>query len=274
MLTTAIIAFREFLDAFLIIGVFLGISRKLKLGKGWEIILASATGIFFSFFLTIGTYLFGDRARNIFTEKNADLLGSYLLVFSGLFIAYVVFSLHDAIRRGRGNILINAHQKLQQNIFDLSLFFTIVFLVIREGFEIALFTASVSLFSDFMQNVLGLIVGFILASGVGLLAFFAYLRFPISRVFKITEYLIILLGASLVQVGMTQLFLTYFNIRLSHVLALPMQFLPDEKNILGHILRSFFGIDREFSLARLMIMALYIVVVYFLFLKRKKLKLD
>ena len=93
-------------------------------------------------------------------RKNAELLESYLLIFSGLFIAYVVFSLHNVLRRSRRNTLTKAHQKLQQNVFDVSLFFTIIFLVLREGFEIALFTSSVSLFSAFILNFIGLILGF------------------------------------------------------------------------------------------------------------------
>ena len=37
MITTAVISFREFLEVFLIVGVFLGISRKLNLKKEFEI---------------------------------------------------------------------------------------------------------------------------------------------------------------------------------------------------------------------------------------------
>ena len=45
MLTTAIVSFREFLEAFLIVGMFLGISRKLKLKKEIEGLLSAGTGI-------------------------------------------------------------------------------------------------------------------------------------------------------------------------------------------------------------------------------------
>ena len=163
MLTTAIISFREFLEAFLIIGVFLGISRKLHLKKEFEIGLAAVFGIVFSLLLATVTYLFGNQIHKILTEKNAELLEGYLMIFSGLFIAYIVFSLHDIIRRGHAGTLIKVQQKLQEKVFDFSLFSTISFLVIREGFEIALFTASTSLFSVFIQNFTGLMLGFVFA---------------------------------------------------------------------------------------------------------------
>lgn len=272
MFTTAIIAFREFLEAFLIAGVFFGISRKLKLKKEWEIGLAILTGVVLSLLLSTGTYLIGDRARMVLTEENADVLEGYLLMFSGLFIAYVVFSLHNLMHRHRGNTIIKAHQKLSQNVFDISLFLTIVFLVLREGFEIALFTASVSLFSAFIQNFSGLIIGFAAAAACGAAALFAYVRFPFGKIFKATEYMIILLGASLTQHGLTEIVEKFLHIRLSDFLSFHLRFLPDEDTFVGHVIQGFFGIDREFSLARLGIMIGYIGLIYILFLRQRRLK--
>src|SRR3972149_4871345 len=99
MLATGLIAFREFLEAFLIVGVFLGISKKLKLKREVEIGLAAVVGIVVSLLMAIATYAFGDQARGILTEKNAELLESYLMIFSGFFLAYVIFSLHNMIHR-------------------------------------------------------------------------------------------------------------------------------------------------------------------------------
>ncbi|EKE14855.1 MAG: hypothetical protein ACD_12C00266G0007 [uncultured bacterium] len=269
MITTAIIAFREFLEAFLIVGVFLGISRKLKLKKEFEIGLAALVGIIFSLLLTSVTYLFGNQVHGVLTEKNAEMLEGYLMIFSGIFIAYVVFSLHNIIQRNRDNTLIKVQQKLQEKAFDFSLFSTVVFIVIREGFEIALFTASTSLFNVFIQNFIGLVLGFILASIIGVLTFFAYVKFSIGKIFRITEYLIIILGASLVQNGITELLEHSFNIHLSKILSFPLGFLPHKSTLIGHMLKSFFGISQEFSLSKLAIMGVYILGIYLLFLKRR-----
>ena len=268
MITTAVISFREFLEAFLIIGVFLGISRKLNLKKEFEIGLAAVIGIVFSLLLATGTYLFGNQVRGILTEKNAELLESYLMIFSGLFLAYVIFSLHDVINKSRTGSLIKVKQKLQEKVFDFSLFSTIAFLVIREGFEIALFTASTSLFSVFIQNFIGLMLGFISASIVGVMTFFAYVKFSIGKVFKYTEYMIIILGASLVQNGVTKLLEHGFDIDLAKIMSFPLNFLPHKSTLIGHMMKSFFGLDREFSFAKLAIMGGYFLIIYLLFLKR------
>src|SRR3989339_544660 len=189
MLTTGVVSFREFLEAFLIVGVFLGISKKLNLKKEFEIGLATGVGIILSLLLATGTYFFGAQVQSILTEKNAELLESYLMIFSGLFIAYVIFSLHNVMQRSRAGTLIKVKQKLNERVFDFSLLLTIVFLVFREGFEIALFTASTSLFSVFIQNFSGLMLGFVFATVLGIMTFFAYIKFPIKKVFKFTEYM-------------------------------------------------------------------------------------
>src|SRR3989344_651741 len=272
MLTTAIIAFREFLEAFLIVGVFLGVSRSLNLKREFEILLAAAVGIALSLLGTTGMYVFGDYARAILTEEKADFLESYLLVFSGLFIAYVVFSLHGMMNKNRAQQLNAAKEHLKGGAFKISLFLTVLFLVIREGFEIALFTASVSLFSAFIQNFIGLVAGFAAASGFGLLTYLAYTHFPIEKIFRATEYAIILLGAALTQNGITKLFETHFAVRLSDMASFNLQFLPDEDSFLGHVLQGIFGVDQEFSLVRLVIMLAYVALIYIVFMKKPALE--
>lgn len=270
MLTTAVIAFREFLEAFLIVGVFVGISRRLKLKREKEIIIAATVGFVISLLLSTLTFTFTDLAQKIFTPEKSEMLESLLLIFSGFFITYVVFSIHDFMGKGRNKAIIIAQKKLRTKSFDLSLFATITFLILREGFEIALFTASTSFFSVFFQNFLGLIIGFISASLVGLLTFLAYTKFSVNKVFKITEYMIILLGASLMQNGITEFLEHVFNLHLSEIFPLPLSFLPSEESIQGHLLQSFLGVDREFSFVRLTIMVVYIGIIYMVF-KRKKL---
>jgi high-affinity iron transporter len=269
MFATFVIAFREFLEVFLIIGLFWGVSKKLTLKKEKEIALAGGVGIILSLILISCTYIFGDYARTVLTERNADALESYLLMFSGVFIIYVVFSLHKILNEKSHKVLIKTKEKMQQNVFDFSLFLTIVFLIVREGFEIALFTATTSLFASFIQNFIGLILGLGVASLVGFLTSVAYRKISIKKVFQFTEYFIILLGASLFQTGLTTFLDTHFNISLSDLVSFHLSFLPNEDTFIGGFLQNFLGVDSEFSLVRLGVMAIYIFVVYLLFIKPK-----
>lgn len=269
MITTLIISLREFLEVFLIIGVFLGISRKLSLKREKEIIFSSLIGITISLTLPIVVFTLGEKAASIFNERSAELLEGYLMIFSGFFIAYVIFSLHNFFVRSRSKSIILAHQKLEKNIFDLSLFFIIVFFIIREGFEIALFTATASLFSQFSENLTGLVFGFIFSSIIGLATFITYIRLPIGKVFKLTEYLIIILGASFVKNGLGELTEFYFDIHLSQIVPFTLNFLPPKSTFLGNLIKNLFGLEQQFSMMNLFIIASYIIIIYYLLLRRK-----
>ncbi len=271
MIPTFIISLREFLEVFLIIGVFLGISKKLDIRREKEIILASFVGVCIALLIPVFIFFYGDRARLIFSRQHAELLESYLMIFSGFFIAYVVFSLHRSFVHHRSKSLIYAHRKLQQRIFDISLFFTIIFFIVREGFEVALFTATTSLFSRFSGNMTGLLLGFVTSSFFGLLTFFGFMKFSIAKVFKITEYLIILLGAAFVKNGISELITQYFKINLSAIISIRIPFVPASSSYAGHLLNSFFGIEQTMSAATISIMLLYIFIAYMLFIRKKTL---
>lgn len=268
MAATFVIAFREFLEAFLIVGVFFGLSRKLKLGREKEIIGAVILGIIISFTLPTLAFFAGDKAHAIITERNADLLEGYLLTFSGIFLVYVIFSLHKFFSMRRSGDLIKAHKKLEQNIFDLSLFATIVFFIIREGFEIALFTATTSLFSRFTENMVGLAAGFVGAAILGILACFSYLRFSIGKVYFFTEYAIILLGAAFIKNGLSELFEVYAHVELSNILPLHLSFLPSTGSVAGHMIKNITGLEQGFSIAALAIMGIYVAIVYWFLMKK------
>jgi high-affinity Fe2+/Pb2+ permease len=143
-----------------------------------------------------------------------------------------------------------------------------VLLIIREGFEIALFTATTSLFSRFIENFAGLFVGFICSAVIGTITFFIYSRFPIGKVYKYTEYLIVLLGAGLVKNGLTELAEIYFHINLSDLLPIKLFFLPNSSTYIGHFLNTLLGVEQNFSIMKLAIMVGYIAIIYHMFLKK------
>src|SRR5581483_10870292 len=110
MFTTAVIGFREFLEAFLMVGIFLGVSQKLALKKEIEIGLATVIGLVFALLLNIGVFYLGAHTQTMITEQTADAVESYLQIFSGLFLVYVVFSLHKRMNQNKKESLAKVHQ--------------------------------------------------------------------------------------------------------------------------------------------------------------------
>ncbi|MGB9883316.1 MAG: FTR1 family protein [Microgenomates group bacterium] len=270
MVSIFLISLREYLEIFLIIDVFLGISKKLKINREKEIIFASLIGSLIAIILPIIVFIFADKAQLILTGKNAELLESYLMIFSGFFLAYVILSLHKFFTLNRSRKIIETHQKLQDNVFDVSLFLTLIFFVVREGFEIALFSATTSLFSRFAENLLGLILGLLISAIFGLLAFYGFLKFSINKIYKLTEVLIIFLGAAMVKNGISELLEIYFDVNLKNILPLKLSFLPPTNTFFGHLLKNNFGLQQDFSLAMAMIILFYFFVINLLFLKNKR----
>jgi FTR1 family protein len=273
MILTLVIAFREFLEALLIVGIFLGISKTLGLKREFEIILAACIGVGASLGLAIGTYFFSNQLRALLTEDISMSLEHYLLLISGIFIGYVVVSLHSFLNKGQQALIAKAKEQITEKAFDISLFLMIMFLVFREGFEIALFSASVSLSVPFLENLTGLFLGFAGASVIAGVAFFISSKIPLSKklighVFKFTEYLIIAIGAGLTQVGITGI-LSSFNIYLSEILPLHLGFLPDSESFLGHVVQGILGVDQDFSGARLAVMLIYVFTLWFFFMRKK-----
>ena len=251
MFVTALIVFREFLEAFLMAGVFLGLSKQLNLKKEFEILLALSIGVSISILLAVGVFFFGDSARSVITEASAELLEGYLMLFSGVFIAYVVFALHRAMGKANRDAVEMAKEVLKKTAFDITFFFLIIFLILREGFEIALFTASVSLFADFATNMLGLFLGFLAAAVVGIGIYFFYTKIPIRKVFTATEYAIIALGAVFTSNGIMKLLEGQFGIHASDFLAAPVPFT-----------------DSVFSLLSPLLMLVYALAVHWFFLRK------
>lgn len=266
MVTIAIIAFREFLEAFLLVGIFIGIDKKLNLRKQKEIVLATLCGIILSLALPLLVFFFGQDLN----EKTTDIVEGYLLTFSGFFLVYVVFTLHTFMNAYRHKAITYAKQKMEQEIFDISLFLTIVLFIGREGFEIALLIAATSLFSVFWSNIAGLMIGFMLASCIGFITSRGYRTLPVKKVFRYTEYGIIFIGAAMVKNGISLLVFTYMHMHLDSIFSLPLKFLPGENTIIGHLLNNLFGIQQHLSLIQLVIMAMYIILVQYLFKQTKK----
>jgi len=81
--------------------------------------------------------------------------------------------------------------------------------------------------------------------------------------------LIVILGASFVKNGLTELFEIYFNFQLSTLLPINLNFLPAKSSFIGHMIKNIFGLEQNFSLAKLAIMTAYILFIYIIFLRKR-----
>src|ERR1022692_2171093 len=97
MVPVFIIAFREFLEAFLSVGVLLGIATRFKLQRTNSILGGAIVGFLVVFILA--TIIFGTDTLFIkhLPKDSFDLIKGWLFISSSIFVAYAVFSLHKIL---------------------------------------------------------------------------------------------------------------------------------------------------------------------------------
>ncbi len=207
MLATAIIVFREVLEAALIVGIVLAASRGVSRRGVWV-----GGGIVAG---VLGASLVAGGADAIADAING--IGQELFNAAILFTAVAMLGWHNiwmnrhgrelaATAAGLGKAVVGGSRPL----YALGLVVGIA--VLREGSEIVLFlygiavASGVGALSMLMGGVLGLIGGV----AVGALIYFGLLAIPLKRLFTVTSWLILLLAAGMASQG--ALFLMQANL--------------------------------------------------------------
>ena len=207
MLATAIIVFREVLEAALIVGIVLAASRGMSRRGVWV-----GGGIVAG---VLGASLVAGGADAIADAING--IGQELFNAAILFTAVAMLGWHNiwmnrhgrelaATAAGLGKAVVGGSRPL----YALGLVVGIA--VLREGSEIVLFlygiavASGVGALSMLMGGVLGLIGGV----AVGALIYFGLLAIPLQRLFTVTSWLILLLAAGMASQG--ALFLMQANL--------------------------------------------------------------
>lgn len=194
MFSTAIIVFREVLEAALIIGIVAAATRDV-LGRAKWIGMGILAGLLGSLFLSLIT---SDIAQM------AGGFGQELFSISALTLAVVMLAWHNIWMARHGQALASHAKKTGQDITEgrlacSALFTLIAIAVLREGSETVLFLYGIlsAQEADMHQMLIGGLAG--LAGGVlvGYTLFFGLLRIPMKWFFKVTSVFVTFLAAAM-----------------------------------------------------------------------------
>lgn len=197
MISSVLLAFREGLEAALILGIVLGalnqMGRSSSRGAVWlgaalagGLSLAGGLGLYA---LDIG---FEGAAEQIF-EGVAMLLAAGVLTWMVYWMA----------RQG-GTVRAELEQDVRQATSggsDRPLFALAFLAVLREGIELALFLTAASFTTTAAITLIGGVIGLLLAGLAGWLLFASTARLNIHAFFRVTSFLLILFAAGLVAHG-------------------------------------------------------------------------
>jgi high-affinity iron transporter len=191
MLATAIIVFREVLEASLVVGIVLAASRGVPKRAAW-VAGGVATGV-------LGAAIVAACADLIAAAVNG--IGQELFNAAILFTAVAMLGWHNIWMTRHGRELASAAATLGRAVLGGSrplyaLALVVGIAVLREGSEVVLFLYGIAVGSGVggLPMLAGGVVGLIGGAVIGAVIYFGLLAIPLRRLFTVTSWLILQLA--------------------------------------------------------------------------------
>ncbi|MGA8399358.1 MAG: FTR1 family protein [Stellaceae bacterium] len=198
MLPTAIIVFREVLEAALIVGIVMAASRG-AVGRGLWVSGGIAAGV-------LGACLVALFAATI--AAAAEGMGQELFDAAILFAAVCMLGWHNIWMSSHGRELAANAMKLGNEVRSgarplWALAFVVALAVLREGSEIVLFLYGIALGGNGgpLAMAIGGVIGLMLGVAAGTTIYWGLVAIPMRLLFTVTSWLVLLLAAGLASQG-------------------------------------------------------------------------
>jgi high-affinity iron transporter len=238
VLGALIIVFREVIEAGIIVGIAMAVTRGVP-GRGRYIGAGVAAGVLGA--CLVGAFI--NTISNAFEGVGQELFNAGILS-----VAVVMLIWHNVWMARHGREIANEMRKAGEAVRTgastlAGLAVVVAVAVLREGSEVALFLYGIFIASDpgsGLSLFVGGLVGLVLGAGVSALTYVGLMRIPGRYLFGVTSVLIALLAAGLASqaVGFLEQadILTTFSNQLwdsSHILS--------DTSILGRVLHTLIG---------------------------------
>lgn len=198
MLATAIIVFREVLEAALIVGIVMAASRGVPGRTGW-IFGGIGGGV-------LGAVLVASFAGAI--AQMVEGIGQELFNAAILFAAVAMLGWHNIWMSKHGREMAADAHRLGSSVRDGSrplyaLGLVVGLAVLREGSEIVLFLYGIAVSSGggFAGMVAGGLLGLVIGVAAGAALYWGLVAIPLRHLFAVTSWLILLVAAGMASQG-------------------------------------------------------------------------
>lgn len=266
MLPTALITFREVLEASLIVATILGILVKIGQRNSIKTVW-TATGIatLISLLLLALGSIVGLKIQELYTGTIEQVTEGILMVTSAVFITWAVFFLHTYFAKYKTHLLQKIKHTVEQQE-QKGLFILVFTAVFREGFEIVLFLSTIFLSSN-PQNIF---TGFLLGAGAALMIalglFSTAIKLPVYQTFRLTSILLILFAAGLLARGVHEF--TEAGL-LPEIGKISLIFLPHKDTIIGSLVKTVFGVTQHMDYIQITLYLGYVGAMFWKIFFRK-----
>jgi high-affinity iron transporter len=241
MFGTALIVFREVLEAALIVGIVAAATTGIP-GRVRYIVGGLAAGLIGSIVVAFGAEQIGQLAQGMGQELfNASILG----------IAVAMLAWHNIWMSVHGRELAANAKKMGKDVTTGARAMSVVLVVIavavlREGAETVLFLYGVAISGDASRGAMiaGGAIGVVSGVALGVLVFRGLLRIPLKHFFTATSALVLLLAAGMA--AQAARFLIQANVLPS--LASPLwdtSEVVSNSSVMGKVLQGLLGYDAQ-----------------------------
>ena len=192
MFATAIIVFREVIEAALIVAVVLGASRGIASRGRWV-----SAGIGLGLAGAALVAVFADVITGAFSGNGQELLNAGILLAAVGMLAW-----HNIWMSSHGRSLANEVRSVGDDVQNgrrpLTALMVITFAaVMREGSEVVLFLWAIGTSGSGSEMLAGGLLGLVAGASVGVLMYRGLLKIPMRHFFTVTGWLVLLIAAGL-----------------------------------------------------------------------------
>lgn len=192
MFGTAVIVFRETLEAALFIGIMAAATRGL-LGRGRWLM----AGIVFGMAGALGLAAAAGQISVLADGVGQDLVNAGILTIALTMLAWHCIWVSNQGAATAANVRALGATFKQQHRAPWSLGIVVALSVLREGAETVLFISGYATGAGLRETVIGALLGILAGMVMGALIYFGLSRVPMKRIFAVTNTLILLLAASI-----------------------------------------------------------------------------
>jgi high-affinity iron transporter len=256
MFAAFLITLREGLEAALIIGIVLGVLRKLgrtdQSGPVWTGVLAAiVASVVAALILNVVGIAFEGRGEEIFE-------GLAMILAAGV-LTWMIFWMQRQGRHIQAELELDVRRAVTTGS-TWALFSLAFVAVVREGIETVLFLTAAALSATPAQTLIGGALGLLIALALGWLMFALGKQLNVRAFFRVTSLLLILFAAGLVAHGVHELEeAALLPTTIEHIW--DINNIVDEGSAVGTLFRTLFGYNGNPSLLEVISYVAYFVAV-------------
>jgi len=257
MIAGFMLAFREGLEAALVVGLVFGVLTKIKRTQLAPVVWS---GVVSAVIVSLGVAL-ALRKLGATLEGEAEEIfeGLTMLLAAGL-LTWMIFWMQrqgEQVKR----MLESDVRRVASRGQAWGLFIMVFITVLREGIETAIFLTAAAMTANEHNIFIGGIAGLVTAVIIGLVLFVATKRLNVGRYFQFTSFFLILFAAGLVAHGVHELNeVGWIPVIVDHVWDL--NHILNEDSTLGLFFKTLFGYNGNPSLTEVIAYLSYFVAVY------------